>query len=65
MSDFLEQENKGVRTTNFLGLSYWELLGTLNRERMVRKRSLFEEKLSYFGHVASEGLVGHPETDVQ
>lgn len=46
-------------TTSFLGLSYWELLGTFTRERIVMKRSRFGEKLSHFGHTGFEGLVGH------
>lgn len=52
-------------TTTFLGVSYWELLDTLNTERIARKRSLSGEKLSYFEHAEFKGLVGHPQTDVQ
>lgn len=46
-------------------MSYWEFLGTFNRERIVRKRSRFGEKLSRFEHVEFEGLVRHPGADVQ
>lgn len=47
-------------TTSFLGLSYWELLGTFNREKIVTKRSTFGEKQSHFVRTGFEGLVGHP-----
>lgn len=56
---------ESIMTTTFLGVSYWELLDTLNTERRARKRSLSGEKLSYFEHAEFKGLVGHPQTDVQ
>lgn len=50
-------------TTSFLGLSYWELLGTFNGGRIAMKRR-FGKKLSHFGHTRFEGLVGHPRKGV-
>lgn len=47
--------------THFLGLCYWELL----EQREDSQEKNLGEKLSYFGHVESEGLVGHLESDVQ
>lgn len=50
MSDLLEGgTRKGVNDDHdFLGPSYWELLDIFNRERIVRKNSRFEEKVTHF-----------------
>lgn len=47
--------------THFLSLSYRELL----EQREDSQEKNLGKKLSYFGHVESEGLVGHPESDGQ
>lgn len=50
-----------MMATHFLGLSYWEFL----EQREDSQEKNLGEKLSYFEHVESEGLVGHPESDVE
>lgn len=56
-----QEIKESMMVTHFLSLSYRELL----EQREDSQEKNLGKKLSYFGHVESEGLVGHPESDGQ